>query len=239
MTPKAVRPVVAPPVNKKELFARIIEVLRHGEYEMPTLRYSGAGAPGLFLEDLLGLTTGNKDVPDTIGWEVKWYTAKTNLITLFHKEPRPESAVRYMVSKWGWKDKDGRLSFRHTIAGKSDRFKVDTDGDQILIRRIGGNGVVPHWTHDDILGSAGAKLRRLMLVKGVRKGQTVTYKRVDCFEDLQLNFFIWEVCKGTVVIDFDAREAKVGSKGLRNHGTKFRVAPDDVCRLYASKMRLG
>ena len=63
-------------------------------------------------------------------------------------------------------------------------------------------------------------------------------KRADCFENLQLSFFIWEVVAGTVKIDFDAREAKPGSKGLRNHGTKFRISPDDICRIYAKKERL-
>jgi hypothetical protein len=229
---------INPPTTKKELFARVTEIIHHGSYEMPA-RYKGTGAPGTFLEDLLGLKSGNKDVPDSIGWEVKYYTAKTNLITLFHKEPRPRDGVRFMVSKWGWKDAKGRLSFRHTIAGKSDRFRIDTDNDQILVRRIGGNGIVPHWTRDDILSAAGAKLRRMLLVKGIRKGQTVTYVRVDCYEDLQLDAFIWEVCRGTIKIDFDARENKPGSKTLRNHGTKFRVAPDDMCRLYAKKERLG
>jgi hypothetical protein len=229
---------INPPNTKKELFSSVLAIMRHGAYQMPA-KYQGTGAPGTFLEDLLGLTTGNKDIPDSLGWEVKYYTPKTNLITLFHKEPRPEDAVRFMVSRWGWKDSQGRMSFRHTIAGKSDRFKVDTDGDQILIHRIGGNGVVPHWTHDDILSAAGAKLRRVMLVLGNRKGQTVTYTRVDCFEDLQLVAFIWEVCHGVVKIDFDAREMTPGSKGLRNHGTKFRVSPGDMCRLYAKKQRLG
>ena len=116
---------INPPKTKKELFARINEIIQHGPYEMPTTRYNGTGAPGTYLEDLLGLTTGNKDIPDSVGWEVKYYTEKTNLITLFHKEPKPQDAVRFMVSKWGWKDDKGRLSFRHTIAGKSDRFRVD------------------------------------------------------------------------------------------------------------------
>ena len=230
--------LISPPKTKKELFSRLLAILHHGAYEMPD-KYQGTGAPGTFLEDLLGLTTGNKDIPDSVGWEVKYYTRKTNLITLFHKEPRPVDAVRYMVSKWGWKDKQGRMSFRHTIAGKSDRFQVDMDGDQIAIRRIGGNGVVPHWTQDDILSAAGAKLRRVMLVLGERKGQTVSYTRCDCFEDLQLYSFIYEVAHGIVKIDFDARENTPGSKTLRNHGTKFRVSPDDMCRLYCKKERLS
>ncbi|HXQ36695.1 MAG TPA: MvaI/BcnI family restriction endonuclease [Anaerolineales bacterium] len=206
---------------------------------MPTTRYVGTGAPGIYLEDLLGLTTGNKDIPDNLGFELKFYTKATNLITLFHKEPQPAGVVAYMVKRYGWKDAEGRLSFRHTIAGKSDRFDVTSDSNQIIIRRIGGNGIVPYWTHDDILSAAGAKLRRLLLVRGVRTGQSITYERVDLFENLELSYFIWEVSGGAVKIDFDAREMKPGSKGIRNHGTKFRVAPGDVCRLYSKKERIG
>jgi hypothetical protein len=229
---------INPPKTKKELFERTLTILHHGPYQMPD-KYRGTGAPGMFLEDLLGLTTGNKDIPDSVGWEVKYYTTHTNLITLFHKEPKPEDCMRYMVSKWGQKDEQGRMSFRHTIAGKSERFKIEIDGDQIVVHRIGGNGIVPHWTHDDILSAAGAKLRRLMLVLGSRDGQEVNYTRADCFEDLELTAFIWEVCHGVIKIDFDCREAKPGSKGLRNHGTKFRVSPGDMCRLYAKKQRLS
>ena len=63
------------------------------------------------------------------------------------------------------------------------------------------------------------------------------HTKESCDENLQLSFFIWEVVAGTVKIDFDAREAKPGSKGLRNHGTKFRISPDDICRIYAKKER--
>lgn len=227
------------PLTKKELFERLASILEHGEYTMPA-KYAGTGAPGIFLEDQLGLTTGNKDIPDSLGWELKFYSPTTNLITLFHKEPQPNTAIRYMVSKFGWKDDQGRLSFRHTIAGRSQDFRVDADNDRIIVRPIKrANGLVPHWTNNDIMSAAGAKLRRLALVRGKRNGQKITYNRVDCFENLQLDFFVMEVLAGTVKIDFDVREATPGSVGLRNHGTKFRVAPGDVCRLYAKKERLG
>lgn len=231
-------PRITPPKTKNELFSRIQDIIDTGEYDMPK-EYNGTGAPGIFLEDLLGLTTGNKDIPDSLGWEIKFFNPKTNFITLFHLEPSPEKAVRYMVSKYGWKGKDGGLSFRHTIRGKSDRFEIKSSDDRIVVRVIGGNGVVPFWTHDEIMSAAGAKLRRVMLVKGIRSGQKVTYKRVDCFENLSLTGFIESIVKGVVVVDFDARENKPGSVGLRNHGTKFRVSPDDMCRLYTRKLRLS
>lgn len=226
------------PRNKKELFERLIEITQHGNYKMPIKRYSGTGAPGIFLEDLLGLTTGNKDIPDSLGWEIKYYTPKTALITLFHKEPQPLGIVRKLVSEFGWKDAQGRLSFRHTISGKSEKFRVDTSASRIIVRPLKEKRPIAFWTHDELLSAAGAKLRRLVLVRGVRHKQEVRYDRIDCFENIQLTFFIYEVVKGTVKIDFDAREAKAGSKGLRNHGTKFRVPPDDVCRLYAKKERI-
>ena len=72
-------------------------------------------------------------------------------------------------------------------------------------------------------------------MRGTRNGQEIVYDRADCFEDLQLSFLIWEVVRETVKIDFDAREAKPGSRGLRNNGTKFRISPDDICRIYAKK----
>ena len=232
-------PKISPPKNTKELFARVSGILQHGTYEMPKdKKYRGHGAPGLFLEDLLGLPNTNKDTPDAGEWEIKYYSKQTSLITLFHKTPQPANVLHYMVNKYGWKDKKGRQSFRHTIKGKSDKFRVDSDGDEIVVRRVGGNGIVPRWTHDDILSAAGGKLRRLLLVKGKRNGQKITYERVDYFENLQLSFFIWEVLNGTVAVDFDVRESKPGSKGLRDHGTKFRVAPQDICRLYEKKQRL-
>lgn len=227
-----------PPTTKKELYQELNELVRHGEYEMPAVRYKGTGAPGLYLEDLFGFSAGNRDVPDNLGYELKFYTPKTNLLTLFHKEPRPEGVVGYMVRRYGWKDKQGRKSFRHTIAGRTDKFQIDADANQILVRRVGGNGTVPFWTNDDILSAAGAKLRRLVLVRGVRNGQKVTYDRVDIYENLQLTFFVAKVVNGTVAIDFDAREMKPDSKGFRNHETKFRIQPENICRLYAKKERL-
>ena len=144
-----------------------------------------------------------------------------------------------MVSRWGWKDEHGRKSFRHTISGKSSKFKVVEDSGQIIVRPLKGNGPVPIWTRDDLLSIAGGKLRRLLLVEGQRDGQKIRFLRADCYENLHLDNFIYEVIRGTICIDFDVREMKPGSKGLRNHGTKFRVSPNDVCRLYTKKERFS
>lgn len=211
-----------------------------GWQDMPaTSRYNGTGGAGNYLEDLIGLKTGNQDIADIIGWEVKFYTPQTNYVTLFHKEPGPPDVMRYMVSKYGWKDAQGRLSFRHTIAGRSDRFMVEDDAGNVVVRPRKGNGVVPVWTHDALLNVAGGKLRRLLLVYGERQKERVRFLYADALENLHLTLFIAEMVMGIVAVDFDVRESKPGSKGLRNHGTKFRVHPHHVCRLYLKKERIS
>ncbi len=54
-----------PPRNKEQLFDRVRAVIDNGSFIMPTgSRYQGTGAAGMFLEDLLGLTAGSKDIPE-------------------------------------------------------------------------------------------------------------------------------------------------------------------------------
>ena len=232
--------MTAEPKNRGALFDAVRTLIEHGWYEMPDeRRYRGTSGPGNYLEDLLGLKAGNKDIPDAVGWELKWFTAKTSLITLFHKTPDgPQNVMRYLVRKHGWKDDKGRMSFRHTIKGKSDRFRVFDDDNRITVRPLKGNGIVPYWSQDVLVGAVGGKLRRLLLVFGERKGRQVRFLRADAFETFLLSEFVYELTRGGIAIDFDAREATPGSPGLRDHGTKFRIPPDSICRLYAKKERL-
>ncbi len=123
----------------------------------------------MFLEDMLGLNAGSMDIPDGPGWELKWFSNQTRLITLFHKEAKgPEYVMRNMVKHYGWLDGKGRLSFRHTIEGESDRFRVVADEKlrRLVVRPRKGRGPAPYWSYDDLIAAAGAKLRRLLLVKG-------------------------------------------------------------------------
>lgn len=228
------------PINKAALYTRLREILALGWQEMPknVARYNGTGGPGNFLEDLIGLKAGNQDIADVLGWEVKYYTASTNYMTLFHKEAGPFGIMRYMVSKFGWVGKGGCKSLRHTIPGRSELFYVADDAGNVIVRPLKGNGPVPTWTHDALLNAC-AKLRRLITVKGERDGQKVRFVRADCYENFHLSLFVSELINGTVAIDFDVREMKPGSVGLRNHGTKFRVKPENICRLYFKKERFS
>ena len=84
-------------------------------------------------------------------------------------------------------------------------------------------------------GGAGPNGAAWLLVKGEKQGQQVRYVRADAFQEFSLTDFIAEVLRGTILIDFDARES---SHGMRDHGTKFRIPPESVCRLYMDKQHI-
>ena len=67
---------------------------------------------------------------------------------------------------------------------------------------------------------------------GKRQGNAVKYNHAELYENMHLTQLAQNLVKGRIVIDFDIREMTAGSKGLRNHGTKFRVSPKDLHRLY-------
>lgn len=112
------------------------------------------------------------------------------------------------------------------------------DDGLLTVRPRGGNGPVPRWSEQSLLAAAGAKLRRLILVKGEKSGDRIRFLQADAYEEFSLTDFIAEVLRGTILIDFDARESSPGSHGMRDHGTKFRIPPESVCRLYMDKHRL-
>ena len=213
---------------------RLQEVLATREHEIPTgMKFEGTGAPGLYLEHLLGLTTSNVDVPDAGAWEVK-YTSGTSKVTLFHKDPLPRGeAIRYIINRWGWIGRNGLQNFRHTICGESDRFTVVDESNAIRVRRIGYDDIVPHWPHDVLVTAFARKLGNLILVHGSKRGRTVWYDSAEFLTGARTTRFVRAVARGTVCIDFDAHIRANGR--IRNHGTKFRINEQDLRSIYTTR----
>jgi hypothetical protein len=227
-------PYAEPPTTKRELVKRLRALLRSDWAELPAIkRYNGNGGPGRYLEDLLGLTAGNQDVADcAAGWEVKWYTRRTQLMSLFHKQCDDCGIMRQMVDHYGKLDKLGRLSLRHTIKGTSPKFKVYSDAGNILVYPLHEEGPVAVWSHDTLLNVAGGKLRRLAVVRGVKRGRQVRFESADLYENMHLTELADCLTDGRIAIDFDVREKDAGNHVLRDHGTKFRVRPSALRDLY-------
>ena len=228
--------MTTPPMGIKN---KLSEILTTREYIIPTGEgFEGTGAPGLYLERLLGLKTSNADVPDAGGWEVK-FSSGDALITLFQKEPYPRERgrmIRSIINRWGWVGQNGQQSFRHTISGQSDLLEVVDDAGEIRVRRLGHDDVVPHWPHDVILTTFARKLGNLIHVQGTKKGRTVIYESAEFLSQAKVTELIKAIVTGTICIEFNAFIRENGS--LRNHGTRFRIRNEDLHRLYANRQQV-
>lgn len=227
------------PLPDEALFARVRAAIDRGWIRVPDgYGYGGTGGAGRMLEELLGVDGGNLDVPDAGKWEIKFHS-KNALLTLFHLEAQPKGHMHHMVRLFGTEDAKGRTSFRHTLRGRSDKgFYVANEGNRITVRNNDRSDVTwPYWTHDSLINAFVAKLRRVIVVRGSRKKPNVRFESAWCYQEPQTTRFLESIEKGVVAIDFDARTNN--GRGLRNHGTKFRVAYDDLRSLYHERHRLA
>ncbi len=222
-----------------DLYARLRGVLKRGWLHLPDYPgYGGTGAPGKVLEELLGIDGGNSDTPDAGKWEIKFHS-RSALLTLFHLEAQPKGHMHHMVREFGWRDDKGRTSFRHTIHGRSDRgFYVANESSRITVRNDSVSDIVwPYWTHDSLINAFAAKFRRLIVVKGTKRNNQVRYENAHLYREPQITLLIQAVEHGIVAIDFDARTNN--GRGLRNHGTKFRIRYDNLRHLYHRRQKFG
>lgn len=242
MSPKKTPSPINLPRSATATFKEIKKVLDMGFVPMPDASsYRGTGAPGRLLEHLLGIDENNNDSPDLNDWEIKYHGGGT-LITLFHKDPEPRGIMRSIVHEHGWEDSQNRISFRHTLSGRSERgFYVVNEADRIVVRNENVDSVVPFWRHNTILNSLGAKLRRLILVDGEvvsTPSRGVIYKSATAFWDFNMMGFFQALVDGKVSIDFDARTKLGRGTALRNHGTKFRIQSNNLASLYEHTMKI-
>lgn len=240
MPPRKLVPSTLPRSGKAS-FKKIEEILKAGTWIFPDKgKYNGSGAPGRYLEDLLGIKENNADSPDLNDWEIKFHGG-SSLLTLFHKDPEPRGIIRTLVHDYGWDDGKGRISFRHTIGGESTRgFNVVNEIDRIVIRNNQKDGAVPHWTHNTILNALSSKLRRLIVVEGEMhlNPRRVTYREATAYWEPDITGFSKAIADGVIYVDFDARTQKGRGSAIRNHGTKFRIKIEDLPKIYANKQKI-
>ncbi len=223
--------MTTPPMDTRH---KLSEILAIGTYTIPRDEgFEGTGAPGLYLEHLLDLKTSNADIPDAGGWEVK-FSSGDALITLFQKEPFPRGRmIRHIINSWGWIGTNGLQGFKHTICGRSDCLEVVDDAGEIRVRRLGHDDVAPHWPRDVLLTAFARKLGNLIYVRGTKAGRVVTYESAEFLSGARVSNLIREITPGTVCLEFNAYIRENGA--IRNHGTRFRIKPQDLRRLYTSR----
>lgn len=228
------------PKSSTAVFKSVTDIIKRGWIDVPDEKsFRGTGTQGRLFEHLLDIKENNSDTPDHNGWEIKTHQGGT-LITLFHKEPEPKGILNNMVMEHGWKDAQGRTSFRHTIGGESDRgFVVRNEPDRVVLRNRHKDILVPHWTHSTLMNIVGAKFRRLVVVdcEVNKPKKQIRYTGATAYWEFNIGGFCSACETGLIYIDFDAR-TQIGKGGLRNHGTKFRIKAEDVKHLYQNSKKL-
>ena len=218
-------------ISKNALFLKIASVL--GKWH--SLPDTGTGAPGLLLEQLLGIQGNALDLPDAGGWEIKYHGGKS-LLTMFHKTPKPAGIIKSFIDTHGWYGSDGKKCFRFTLSGTDEQrgFRVKSALGELIVSHY--DGLSAHWSHDDIMTAAASKLRRLVLVTGEKKKGRVIFHEAFAYTDFRLTQFIPATVQGIIKIDFDARykNGTRDKKALRDHGTKFRIGISDLATIYGT-----
>ena len=232
-----------------ELHSRLQEALSLPPHPIPT-RWAnrGTGTPGRYLEHLLQIYARlNPESPDfrlAGGWELK-YHGDTNPITLFRKEPSPRGrATRQLVEKYGKPGtvegtlSEGNISFRRTVRGKTGSLWLEDDGEKIVLRDphlAPEHQVEAYWDYETLMERFQDKLSNLILVRGQFNpaSKLVNYTNASYFTDLELDKVLYAIKSGLVFIDFNVWRKPTGA--LRNHGTEFRITPDNLRHLYRSQ----
>jgi hypothetical protein len=228
------------PRSSSNTFPVIKEILSLGWMEIPN-EFQGSGAPGNTLEYLINIEVNNNDYPDLNDWELKFHGGGSNLLTLFHKDPEPKGVLNEIVDKFGWENKHGNISFRHTIKGKSERgFRIVNENNRIYIKNDIDKNIMLYWDHNILLGQLAAKLRRLIIVHGRvnKRERKVIYDRAKAYWDVDLIGFCNAIENGLIYADFDARTTMMRGTALRNHGTKFRIRISDIDYLYQNSQEI-
>ncbi len=229
-------------VTDSELYARLRKVIQREWISIPDSPGSrGTGAPGIILEEQLGIRGGNLDTPNAGKWEIKFHGGSA-LLTLFHLEAEPLCHMHDMVHKFGQVDSKGYTSFRHTIKGKTDKgfYVVNDSGRIIVCNDRASDFKPPYWTHDHLINAFVSKLRRLIVVKGEKRKKEniwkVRYISAHLFQEPKTTRFIEDIVGGIVAVEFNARTTD--GKGLRNHGTRFRIKYENLRDLYHNQREL-
>ena len=227
-----------------QLIKDIQEIVHSDAHLCPGINH---GRAGNLLEDLLGISGGNLDVADAVGFELKTTLSPNTPVTLFHKDPKPRGkrgtpgATAILVDRFGWpstykKTGEPVKSFRATIWGDwqsthtAKRLNIVANNERVSIMH--DNEEVAYWDSDDLVGAAAAKLRNIMFVeaKNVENG-CIDFVQAYLFEQFQPFKFIKAIENGDIAIDFDAR-TNPGKMSIRNHGTKFRIKEKDLMLIY-------
>ena len=217
---------------------------------------------GKTFEDYLGVTENNEIGPDFAGFEVVSKRTQTStFLSLFTKSPsHPRSVNTILLERYG-EEYEGYPGMRklHTsvFAGKFNTYRNaygfrivnDTQGKKIVLE----GSALPemevidssvYWTYHDLEQCLLTKLKALFFVyadSDMRDGtEYFHYTQADIYLDPSLENLLKLIDRGRLMIDIRIGSYKTGKmKGKpHDHGTGFRIRPEDLSLLYEHHLHI-
>ncbi|MFC1651265.1 MvaI/BcnI family restriction endonuclease [Candidatus Latescibacterota bacterium] len=231
-------------------FAEIAEKLRNikknGYYKT---HRSGPTGIGKTLEDLLGIIENNIPGPNAVRLELKSARKNTgSMLTLFTKSPDPPRINSVLLGRFGYPSSKGTDSNElHTTVNARDfnslrgspGFKIGIESDRITLLIIGDHAVC-YWPKNKLQHSFERKLPNLLYVKANARGRGINeefwYNEAWVLSGFSFEGFIHLLQEGTILVDIRIGQYPDGRS--HDHGTGFRVMPDNLDMCFDKRQRV-
>ena len=200
---------------------------------IPTTRPGNTGI-GMTWENELGIKENNSKGADDNGIEHKAKRLKSNSnLTMITSTPSQSS--RNIIGTYGYIDSKGRKAFKKDSPKLP--FQIIKQNSQISL--IDGKNILGKWDENEIHEKFLKKLSNLVLSRAVTKKvngiEHFQYVYATYFTDFDIDKFISEI-GNTVKVSFRMHIEPDGS--LRDHGTAFRIKPENLDIFYAQKLTI-
>lgn len=157
--------------------------------------------------------------------------------------PASERSFRQTINTNGYSDRGFKVNVdraREIVYINFDFYKIDSRHaiwrDSVM-RNIGTGDITPnpYWDFQELESKLNDKINNLMFVSAetrlINGTEYFKYNEMEVYIDPTLDRFLALMDAGYIYVDFDARTG-------HNHGTKFRMKPDQKENLYGSYLEV-
>lgn len=205
---------------------------------------------GKTLEDLLGVQENNFAGPNGHNTELKSGRKDSgSMLTLFTKSPLPARINRQLVEKFGKPTDKGGKVLHSTINAVSRNTLFGKPGFKIIIQRTSieinheqyGDLPTPYWNSTNLESAFNKKYpQNLLYVKadfrGRGKDEEFHYNEAWLMSGFSFKRFVELLMSGQIRIDI--RLGQYPNGRLHDHGTGFRVKPEDLDLCFSNRERI-
>jgi hypothetical protein len=218
---------------------------------------SGPTGIGKTIEDLLGVKENNVAGPDGNMVELKSARkGQRSMLTLFTKSPDSKGANSILLDRFGYlsypqsptKELHTTLNAvdYNTLRGR-DGLKVAIRPDRIEVvsRRNGAEAAQCSWSREVLRKAFERKLPRLLYIKAQHRGRGAAeefwFDEAHLLQGFGFENFGEQLRQGKILVDIRIGQWPPGHPHAgqpHDHGTGFRVFPDNLEFCFASRQRV-